>query len=75
MAGGWKPHIVTMIQSYGQKINDSPVRNQPHPAHDQRGIAPAYIDVPATLAAPVPAATPAPVSPRGRSLNREQQAL
>ncbi len=24
MAGGWKPHIVTMVPSYGQKINGSP---------------------------------------------------
>ncbi len=75
MAGGWKPHIVTMIPSYGQKINDSPAATNRIRRMTSEALRLPYIDVPATLTAPAPAATPAPATPRGRSLNREQQAL
>lgn len=75
MAGGWKPHVVTMVPSYGQKINDSPAATNRIRRMTSEALRLPYIDVPATLTVPAPAVTPAPVPPRGRSLNLEQQAL
>jgi malate dehydrogenase (quinone) len=77
MAGGWKPKVMAMIPSYGQKLNDSPALTNRIRRMTSETLNLPYIAVPEDLNGAAPAA-PRPATPAtrtGRNLNQEQQAL
>lgn len=75
MASIWAPKVEAMIPSYGRTLNDDPAFTNQIRRMTSETLRLPFVEVPADVRA-TPAAAPVPAAvQRGRSLNREQQAM